>query len=76
MGLTEPVAARLLNRRQHAKVQHDDSSRFQQRAFGIVNGYADTHDAASLAKDPILMLHSGQSPDGDALAISTHIVPF
>lgn len=68
MGLTESVAAQMLDRRQVAKVQHEYTCMFRHRVFGIANGYADTNDAASLAKDPILLLHCDQSPDGVALA--------
>jgi hypothetical protein len=53
LGLTQRLAACLLDRRQGGKVEHSVRDLLRQRLFGIACGYADGNDAARLGNDPI-----------------------
>ena len=68
LGLTERLAACLIDRRQPAKVEHELIELVRQRVYGIACGYADGNDAARLAHDPIHKLLLERDPlDGAAL---------
>src|ERR1700689_5938319 len=49
LGLTESLAACLVDKRQPAKVQHETEELLGQRVYGLACGYADANDAARLA---------------------------
>jgi hypothetical protein len=69
LGLTRRLAASLTDRRQPGKVQHALVELVQQRVFGIACGYADCHDSARLAEDPVHKLLLDRDPlTGPALA--------
>jgi hypothetical protein len=54
LGLTERLAATLVDDRQRAKVVHTYREMFRERVFAIAAGYPDTNDAKRLAADPLL----------------------
>ena len=62
LGLTEALAACLVDKRQPAKVQHETEELLAQRVYGIACGYADANDAARLAEDPVHKLLVGRDP--------------
>ena len=69
LGLTERLAAGLLERRQPGKVRHELIELLRQRIYGIACGYPDCNDAARLVHDPIHKLLLGRDPiQGEALA--------
>ena len=68
-GLTESLAACLVDKRQAAKVQHETEELLGQRVYGLAWGYADANDAARLAADPVHKLLVGRDPvEGAELA--------
>jgi hypothetical protein len=68
-GLTQHLAACLIDPRQPGKVQHQGIELLRQRVFGLACGYADCNDAARLADDPIHKLLLERDPlAGPALA--------
>jgi len=68
-GLTQRLAACLVDPRQPGKVQHQVLELLRQRVFGLACGYADCNDAARLADDPIHKLLLERDPiAGPALA--------
>ena len=62
LGLTEALAACLVDKRQPAKVQHETEELLGQRVYGLACGYADANDAARLAADPVHKLLVGRDP--------------
>jgi hypothetical protein len=62
LGLSESLAACLVDNRQPAKVQHETEELLAQRVYGIACGYADANDAARLAADPVHKLLVGRDP--------------
>ena len=50
LGVTERLAASLIDDRQPGKVQHEVIELVRQRVYGIACGYADCNDAARLAQ--------------------------
>jgi hypothetical protein len=69
LGLTESLAACLVDKRQPAKVQHETEELLGQRVYGLACGYADANDAARLAQDPVHKLLVGRDPvEGTDLA--------
>ena len=62
LGLSESLAACLVDKRQPAKVQHETEELLAQRVYGIACGYADANDAARLAADPVHKLLVGRDP--------------
>jgi hypothetical protein len=69
LGLTEALAACLIDRRQAAKVDHGVLEQLRQRVTGIALGCADGNDAAKLRDDPMLKLACDRDPvQGQALA--------
>jgi hypothetical protein len=54
LGLTERLAASLVDERQAKKVLHSFREMFQQRVFAIAAGYADCNDAGRVGRDPLL----------------------
>jgi len=68
LGLTQSLAACVLDRREQSKVEHDLLSMMRQRVYQIACGYEDCNDADSLRKDPALKLAVGRSPQEPDLA--------
>src|ERR1017187_2776744 len=66
LQLTESLAAALDDQRQAGKVQHAVGELVRQRVFAIAHGYPDGNDAATLARDPALLLACERSPVGGA----------
>jgi len=62
LGLTQRLAACLIDRRQPAKVEHELIELARQRVFGIACGYTDGNDAARLRQDPIHKLLLERDP--------------
>jgi len=62
LGLTEALAACLVDERQPGKVEHETEELLAQRIYGIACGYADANDAARLAPDPVHKLLVGRDP--------------
>ena len=62
LGVTERLAASLIDDRQPGKVQHEVIELVRQRVYGIACGYADCHDAARLAQDPVHKLLLERDP--------------
>ena len=62
LGLTEALAACLVDQRQPGKVEHETEELLAQRIYGIACGYADANDAARLAPDPVHKLLVGRDP--------------
>lgn len=62
LGLSEALAACLVDERQQTKVLHSYQDMFAQRMFGIACGYADGNDAAQLAHDPIFKMLNDRDP--------------
>ena len=77
LGVTERLAASLIDRRQPGKVQHELIELVRQRVYGIACGYADCNDAARLAEDPVHKLLLDRDPlDGPALASQATLSRF
>ena len=53
LGLSERLAACLIDEREPGKISHRLHDLFRQRMFAIACGYPDGNDAARLAKDPV-----------------------
>jgi hypothetical protein len=62
LGLTEALAACLVDQRQPGKVEHETEELLAQRIYGIACGYADANDAARLAADPVHKLLVERDP--------------
>jgi len=77
LGVSERLAACLVDDRQAAKVTHQLRDLLAQRMFGIACGYPDGNDADRLADDPIQKLLLDRDPiDGDPLASQPTISRF
>jgi Transposase DDE domain group 1 len=77
LGVTERLAASLIDRRQPGKVQHELIELVRQRVYGIAGGYADCNDAARLAEDPVHKLLLDRDPlEGPALASQATLSRF
>jgi Transposase DDE domain group 1 len=69
LGLTQRLAACILDTRQAGKVEHSIVDLVRQRLYGIACGYADCNDAERLSEDPIQKMLLGRDPvQGAALA--------
>ena len=63
LGLTEALAACLVDQRQPGKVEHEMEELLAQRVYGIACGYADANDAARVWRaDPVHKLLVGRDP--------------
>ena len=62
LGLTEALAACLVDARQPGKVEHEMEELLAQRIYGLACGYADANDASRLAADPVHKLLVGRDP--------------
>src|SRR6516165_2431815 len=60
LGLTEALADSLVDQRQVGKIDHEMEELLRQRIFAIACGYADAHDAARLAEDPVHQMLVGR----------------
>jgi hypothetical protein len=61
--LAENVNRCLHDPREGQKVKHDLLTLVRQRLFAIAQGYEDTNDAATLAKDPAFKIMAGRAPE-------------
>lgn len=69
LGMTDQLAACLIDRRDPDKIRHSMRDLLRQRIFGLACGYEDANDAARLADDPLHKLAVGRDPViGAALA--------
>lgn len=69
LGLTERLAACLVEGRDADKISHELDELLTQRVMAIALGYADCNDAARLADDPVHKMLVGRDPiEGDPLA--------
>ncbi len=69
IGLTNALGQELEDERRAWRVEHGKLELFRQRVFSIALGYADQNDSARVARDPLLKLLCGRSPnDPSALA--------
>ena len=62
LGVTTTLAGGLRDGRQPGKIQHSVLDLVRQRVFGLALGYADCHDAARLADDPLHKLALDRDP--------------
>ncbi len=62
LGLTEALAACLVDPRQPGKVEHEVEELLAQRVYGLACGDADANDASRLAADPVHKLLVGRDP--------------
>jgi len=62
LGVTERLARSLRDSRQPGKIDHERLELVRQRVYGLACGYADCHDAARLAHDPVHKLLLGRDP--------------
>jgi hypothetical protein len=77
LGLTERLAACIVDTRQEGKVVHSLQDLVRQRLFGIACGNVDCNDAARLAEDPIQKLLIGRDPlKGATLASQSTLSRF
>lgn len=77
LGLTERMAALLVDRRDPCRVRHSLAEIFGQRVFSIALGYSDQNDAARVGSDPMLKGVTGRSPiNGDDLASQATLSRF
>ena len=60
IGLTASVARRLVDGRQHGKVEHDFAALLRQRVFALALGYEDVNDHAALRHDLALQTAAGR----------------
>ena len=68
LRLTERLAARLTDRRDPDRIEHELVPLLKQRIFQIAQGYADGNDANSLRRDPLLKIAVGRAPHAGPLA--------
>ena len=68
LRLTERLAARLTDRRDPDRIDHELVALLKQRIFQIAQGYADGNDANALRQDPLLKVAVGRAPQGGPLA--------
>jgi hypothetical protein len=68
LGLTERLAAAMVDRRAPARVQHTMRDLLMQRIALICAGYEDANDATTLRHDPAFQLALGRVPGEAALA--------
>ena len=69
LGVTDQLAACLIDSRDPDKIRHSMRDLLRQRIFGLACGYEDANDAARLADDPLHKLAVGRDPViGAALA--------
>ena len=62
LGVTTTLAGGLRDGRQPGKIQNSVLDLVRQRVFGLALGYADCHDAARLADDPLHKLALDRDP--------------
>ena len=69
LGLTECLAACLVDPREPGKIRHSLRDMLRQRIFGICCGYGDTNDVARIGSDPMHKLLLDRDPElGEDLA--------
>lgn len=66
LGLTQALAAHLVDGRRSDRVAHSLTDLLRQRVYSIALGYPDTNDAAQLAHDPALLLACGRRTGGQS----------
>jgi hypothetical protein len=65
LGLSEKLAAHILDRRQPGKVAHTTIDLLRERIYAIAAGYEDANDLDALGADPALLTACGKGPCGD-----------
>ena len=65
LGLTQAMAAEIVDERQAAKVRHSMELLLQQRVLAIGCGYEDANDFDYLAADPAFKIACGRAPGSD-----------
>jgi hypothetical protein len=70
LGLIKSVAARIGDKRQKGKVQHEAATLLRQRVMALCAGWEDLNDAGELAHDPVHQLASGAEELGSAPTLS------
>lgn len=76
LGLTERLAAAMVDRRDSARVQHTVRDLLMQRIALICAGYEDANDATTLRHDPAFQLALGRVPGEAALASQPTVSRF
>ena len=76
LGLTERLAAAMVDRRDPARVQHTVRDLLMQRIALICAGYEDANDATTLRHDPAFQLALGRVPGEAALASQPTVSRF
>jgi hypothetical protein len=62
MGLTEPLAAAIHDKRHPSSIDHPLRDLLAQRIYQLASGYADANDANSLRRDPVFKLGVERPP--------------
>ena len=70
LGLIKAVAARIGDKRQKGKVQHEAITLIRQRVMALCAGWEDLNDAEPLQEDPVRRLASGSAELGSAPTLS------
>lgn len=65
LGLTEKLAAQIVDRREPWKVAHRMIDLLRERVYAIAAGYEDANDLDGLGADPALLTACGKEPCGD-----------
>lgn len=76
LGLTERLAAAMVDRRDPTRVQHTVRDLLMQRIALICAGYEDANDATTLRHDPAFQLALGRVPGEAALASQPTVSRF
>lgn len=67
LGLSQRLAAQIVDTREPGKVRHELAGLLRERLFAIAAGYEDANDLDQLCRDPALLLSCGK-PLGSELA--------
>ncbi len=73
LGLVANIAARLSERRESGKVQHENETMLRQRVMALIAGWEDLNDAATLRTDPVHQVAAGSD---EALASAPTLCRF
>lgn len=73
LGLVAKIAARLSERRESGKVRHENETMLRQRVMGLIAGWEDLNDAATLRTDPVHQVAAGSD---EALASAPTLCRF
>lgn len=73
LGLVSAIAARLSEPRASGKVRHENETMLRQRVMGLMAGWEDLNDAATLRTDPVHQIAAGSA---EALASAPTLCRF